>query len=598
MAINQPLFLHLQQAAAAEGRRMTLQEAESAGLPADDYHKLYGGPAVPVEAIQAQWGGQAPAQAFLEAGYSPGQVAQVTGLPQGATAAELVRMQQDKRSYWNAIAREGAPGSGVSVGTAREINPYMLGDAPTTEAAQIGPAALAGNVGLGDIERMDAATVEQLREAQASRLNDTALVPGSNEYRDQQLRLGTELEKAATGQSPSLAELQLKAATDRNNAQAQGLIASQRGVNSGLATRLAMNQTGDANQAAVQQGSQLRLAEAIAAREQLSQLSAQGRAQDFQIDATNQTAANQMSQKQGELDTSVSLANAQAANARAVQQAQLQQQAGQVNAQSANQRMVEQGDLDARLALANQLAQNTQSFQQAQLNQGANQVNAQLQQQQDIQRGQFATQSNIANQDSVNRQEIARAQTEAGIRQASISGGSSVAAAKAGAWGTVQSAQINADASILNNAMNNVNTLGQGQMQGGVQYGNTQQNTENVGTQNQTQVVGAVVGGVGTAAAASDRKLKKDISSADSEIKSWLDELSAKNYEYKEKKHGEGKKTGVMAQDLEKSPIGKSMVENTKDGKMVDFGKGLGAMLASLASINKRLGELEKSKHA
>ncbi len=50
-----------------------------------------------------------------------------------------------------------------------------------------------------------------------------------------------------------------------------------------------------------------------------------------------------------------------------------------------------------------------------------------------------------------------------------------------------------------------------------------------------------------------------------------------------------------MAQDLEKTPEGKALVENTDQGKIVDYGKGLGTMLAAMADIHKRLKKIEGS---
>lgn len=594
MAINQQALFQLQRQTELEGRRITLQEAQSVGIPPDEYHKLYGGPNVPLDALQAQYGGNPPAQVLAEAGYAPGQIAQLKGLPPGSSISQLMQIESQRSAYQQGTAREGSRGTGPDIGAAREVNPVDIGLTPEMEAAQMGDVSLADNIDLGQIERMTPAQIEAVRQAQAARL-DANTIDNESEYRDQQLRLAQTLERTIAGEEPTLSELQLRAATDRNNAQAQGLIASQRGVNSGLATRLAMEQTGEANQQAAQQAAQLRLAEAIQARQELAGLSAQGRAQDFQVDATNTEALNRMALEQGQLDTTVNIGNAQAANQIALQQAQLQQQAGQFNTASNNQRQVEQGDINARLALANQLANNTQNFQQSQLTQGANQVNATLGQQQQFQQGQLTQQANLANQQAVNQQEIARGQTAAGIRQSQISGGSSVAAAQAGAYGSIQSSQIAANASILNNAMSNATALGGQQAQAGSNFGTVQQGTANQTAQNQQQIIGAGLGALGAAGAGalSDKNAKKDVSSADSEIKKWLDELSAKNYKYKQEKHGKGKKTGVMAQDLEKSPIGKSMVENTEDGKMVDFGKGLGAMLASLASINKRLNQLE-----
>jgi len=51
---------------------------------------------------------------------------------------------------------------------------------------------------------------------------------------------------------------------------------------------------------------------------------------------------------------------------------------------------------------------------------------------------------------------------------------------------------------------------------------------------------------------------------------------------------------GVMAQDLEKTPMGASFVKDTPNGKQVDYGHGLAAILASQVNIHDRLRHLEE----
>lgn len=104
----------------------------------------------------------------------------------------------------------------------------------------------------------------------------------------------------------------------------------------------------------------------------------------------------------------------------------------------------------------------------------------------------------------------------------------------------------------------------------------------------------AAAGPIVTQLAASDRRVKQDIKPGDKTVKDFLAELEPYDYEYKDKKHGTGRRTSVMAQDLEKSKLGKQFVSETTEGtKYVDYGKGLGTILASVAHLNK---ELEKLK--
>ena len=96
--------------------------------------------------------------------------------------------------------------------------------------------------------------------------------------------------------------------------------------------------------------------------------------------------------------------------------------------------------------------------------------------------------------------------------------------------------------------------------------------------------------------AASDIRGKTNISAADSEVESFLDALNAYQYEYKDPDApgaDAGMFAGVMAQDLEESPMGASFVKDTPDGKQVDYGHGLAAILAAQANIHERLKELE-----
>jgi hypothetical protein len=92
------------------------------------------------------------------------------------------------------------------------------------------------------------------------------------------------------------------------------------------------------------------------------------------------------------------------------------------------------------------------------------------------------------------------------------------------------------------------------------------------------------------------------LSVSDEKVKSFLDKTHAYSYEYKPEYKdkpgaGEGRYVSPMAQDLEKSELGKSMVKQAPDGtKMVDYGKGLGTMVASLAYLNDRLNEIEGKK--
>ena len=108
----------------------------------------------------------------------------------------------------------------------------------------------------------------------------------------------------------------------------------------------------------------------------------------------------------------------------------------------------------------------------------------------------------------------------------------------------------------------------------------------------------AIIGAMGTVLASfakSDIRAKTNISPGAGGIESFLDALNEYKYEYKDP-HGDqaGMFVGVMAQDLEKTPMGASFVKDTPRGKMVDYGHGLAAILASQANIHDRLRFLEE----
>lgn len=103
----------------------------------------------------------------------------------------------------------------------------------------------------------------------------------------------------------------------------------------------------------------------------------------------------------------------------------------------------------------------------------------------------------------------------------------------------------------------------------------------------------AMSSGGGMMAAMSDENLKEGIRSADSAIEEFLDSVTPYEYLYKDQKYGEGKHVSVMAQDLEKTNLGKGLVINTKEGKMVDYGKAFGLMLASNIHLHQEIKKLK-----
>lgn len=83
----------------------------------------------------------------------------------------------------------------------------------------------------------------------------------------------------------------------------------------------------------------------------------------------------------------------------------------------------------------------------------------------------------------------------------------------------------------------------------------------------------------------SDERLKKKIKAVDEEsLKEMKKHLKAYAFNYKNKDHGEGEWVGVMAQDLEKSRLGRSLVVYDRFGnKGIDLKRVLSLFLATMA---------------
>lgn len=117
----------------------------------------------------------------------------------------------------------------------------------------------------------------------------------------------------------------------------------------------------------------------------------------------------------------------------------------------------------------------------------------------------------------------------------------------------------------------------------------------------QTQLAGAVIGAAArAAAAASDERMKTDIKPGEGAIEEFLGGLGVHEYEYSDEHKdnplaGEGRFVSPMAQEIEKTKLGKSLVRRDEDGnKIVDYGKGFGLMLAIMTKQQREIGQLKE----
>lgn len=98
---------------------------------------------------------------------------------------------------------------------------------------------------------------------------------------------------------------------------------------------------------------------------------------------------------------------------------------------------------------------------------------------------------------------------------------------------------------------------------------------------------GFIQGGMeaGAKALASDERVKENISEVTKdEVKELKETIKAVKFNYKDSTYGDGDFVGVMAQDLEKSKLGKTLVFEDKDGvKKIDTNKAISLLLAMIA---------------
>jgi endosialidase-like protein len=149
-------------------------------------------------------------------------------------------------------------------------------------------------------------------------------------------------------------------------------------------------------------------------------------------------------------------------------------------------------------------------------------------------------------------------------------------------------AQSFAGQQAYDQARQNAHNAGQG-INAGVAAGNQQVNQAIAGG-----LAGAAGAGIGWLA--SDERLKTNVDrgdGVDGDIKNFLGKLEPVAWDYKDEKFGKGRHYGFMAQDAEHSTLGKLLVENTSEGKMINTHKALAAALASAGHLNRRLEKLE-----
>lgn len=114
---------------------------------------------------------------------------------------------------------------------------------------------------------------------------------------------------------------------------------------------------------------------------------------------------------------------------------------------------------------------------------------------------------------------------------------------------------------------------------------------------NQAMTTAMMVG-----AAMSDERAKTDVRDGTADAREFLEALKAHKYKYRDEVKGapgvkDGEHVSPMAQELERTSIGKSLVSEGSDGyKRVDYTRAMGTVLSSLGDIHARLKAVEKGR--
>lgn len=362
---------------------------------------------------------------------------------------------------------------------------------------------------------------------------------GSNQWRQRQNGLADALQAQMEGRGgPSLAEMQMQKGLNQSLANANSQAASMRGVSPAMAMRLTQNNAATQSQDLVNNSGMLRAQEQAQARDQYGNLATSARGQD-----------SDLAKSQAELQ----------------QQARANNQASEMNQRGMN-------DNQDRFYREGQMKMD-ESDRQSKMDLGKLRVN------------ENAALNNVnssAYQDA--------AHTRQGMAGGLMSGLAAMSDEK-----TKLAEEIDPSASKrLSTTLDDMGKVSKepgasGQALGKGAGALIAKGMSGGGGSGGMQALAGMIGG-------SDEKIKKSAGGGDGNIRDFVEALSAHRFKYKEpEKFGEGEHLGIMAQDLEKTPIGKSMVLDTPEGKMVDYSKAGGAMLAMSSMMNDRLSDLEKA---
>jgi hypothetical protein len=445
--------------------------------------------------------------------------------------------------------------------TAQQISaPSVLAASQASSQAPITSDVIRGSTQQIQASQAQTAQMSPAQIAELQRMQAAGISREDVDFRQKQLALANALEAQASGQAPSAAQTQLQRANELAVKQQMALAASARGGNPILAQRQAAQNIAAIQQESAGKSAEMALQEQAAARGQLGEILSQSRGQDIGI-TTSQASFVQEADK----------VNKMAEDARVLQQAQLAQDAAKVNAMSATDVAKFNADLATKAAQFN----SDQDFRAAMSDAERALDAAKSTALNNINTEQFNAKA-LDEMERFKADSLLKAKVANQAADLQAKGLSLDAAAKAmGLEVQSLSAILNADSEVMK-----AKTAAASEQKKGV-------------------IGGIMQGAAAVGSMMSDKNQKTNIKKDSKEIQKMLDVLSASTYDYKDtSKEGtaEGKRYGIMAQDLEKSSAGKSVVLDKNGNKMIDVQQSVGVLLASVAHLNKELKKLKGSK--
>ena len=425
-------------------------------------------------------------------------------------------------------------------------DPIVTEEVMDAETAKIGEFDLATETEVGEVADVTPTEVEAIASVTDEDLD--AIFAGGADKAEELLL------KRISGEAVSPAEQQLKRTSEANMRMLMGMTAG--GDADPARMRQLKNQWADMTQFAVGEAADLRSQESMAAEKQLIDLYKDKDTKVLNTKLANMEKEKQLAIKNGDLKLAGKLANQQTLLTKVVTKANLDQNTELANLEAMKTKMIEQGKIDMATNLAN-------------------------------------LQKNIVLAEVDGKLAVQSRGLDDGLAMANYEGQKELYGLEA----EIDQNQVQNDLTLMGFDLQRELAELDAATQTKIAELTASWRRAQGDAEKQAALVGAmgtVIAGIGSAAV-SDVKAKTNISPGAGQVEAFLDALNEYKYEYKDPQGDQaGMFVGVMAQDLEKTPMGASFVKDTPAGKQVDYGHGLAAILASQANIHDRLRHLEE----